>query len=393
MKKYQSVLCLILAFCLMAFPAAAMAEENTDTLVNWNIRIIVPEGAKAVLQGDEYYIYAQAEGAIPYVLVRTYRYDDPVAFLDDFTAYMQQQYPDLKVTADIARKTFGDKKCFETDYSYQVSGYEVRDRRIALTVGGTTYMFASKEVEELGMTIGTMLDDVVADCVFLSADDMGENAEFAPGYLYCQEDGMPKYWLDFTGTMEENLILHCYFRSSDPTFYESWYVLDLASAEATDQGVHIRQVRDQYGLDHSDWFRELTLQFYLDGVVMTVERDETTLAGGTEDNILDGTYVMLPVGVSVDSTEKTSHICPASDGPYQPEELGAWAQFYYFRNSGFFPPKAEITENDDGTFTIHLFEVTETDGIEHTATSAWYTVDGYGEGKNDITEEPISLMK
>ena len=126
---------------------------------------------------------------------------------------------------------------------------------------------------------------------------------------------------------------------------------------------------------------------------MTVERDEKTLAGGPEDNILTGTYLMRPVGVRADGSKKQSVLCPAEEGPYQPEELGMWAQFYYFRNTGFFPPEAEVIKNADGTFTVHLYEVLTTDGVEHTATSAWYTVDMYGEGKNDITEEKISLIQ
>ena len=102
---------------------------------------------------------------------------------------------------------------------------------------------------------------------------------------------------------------------------------------------------------------------------------------------------MKPVGVSVDRAEKQSSLRPAEDGPYQAEELGDWARIYYFRNTGFFPPESEITVNPDGSFTIHLYEIVDLDGVTHTATSAWYTVDAYGEGKNDITGESVSLMR
>ena len=393
MKKLLSLLCTVLVFCVTFSPVGRAEGKNEDTLLNWNIKVSVPEGTSAVLEGSEYYIYAQEEGSIPYVMLRTYQYDDAVAFLDDFTEYMQGQYPDLKVTADVARKTIGDRKCFEIDYSYRVSGYEVRDRRIAMVVDGTAYMFASKEIEELGMTIGTMLEDVVAGCEFLSDADTGQSSGLAAGYLYCQENGMPKYWLDFTGTVAENLVLHCWFRSGDPTFYESCFVFDLPTAEVSENGLKIRQVRDLQKVDHSDWFKELTLQFYLDAAVMTVERDEKTLAGGTEDNILTGTYVMTPVGVRGDVRAKQIHPCPAEDGPYQPEELSMWAQFYYFRNTGVFPTATEIVENSDGTFTLHLYEDEGSDGLVHTSISEWYTVDAYGEGKNDLTEEPISLIR
>ena len=392
MKKLISLQCTILVFCMMLSSVGRAEGKNVDTLSNWNIKVSVPEGTSAVLEGNEYYIYAQEEGSIPYVMLRTYQYDDAITFLDDFTEYMQGQYPDIKVTADVARKTIGDRKCFEIDYSYQVSGYEVRDRRIAMVVDGIAYMFASKEIEELGMTIGTMLDDVVADCEFLSVDDTEQSSRLAAGYLYCQENGMPKYWLDFTGAIEDNLVLHCWFNSGDQTFYESCFIFDLPTAEVSENGLKIRQVRDIHNVDHSDWFKELTLQFYLDAAVMKVERDEKTLAGGKEDNILTGTYVMVPVGVRGDAREKQSYLCPAEDGPYQPEELSLWARFYYFRNTGVFPTATEIVENSDGTFTLHLYENEDSDGLVHTSISEWYTVDSYGEGKNDITEEQISLM-
>ena len=395
MKKRGLAFCLILLLCLMPASVSFAAEENYDTLANWNLRIHVPDGTVAVLEGSEYYIYAQRAGEIPYVMVRTYRYDDAIALIDDFTAYMQKQYADLTVTADATKKTIGDKSCYEIDYSYTVSGYDVRDRRIVIVADGMAYMFASKEIDSLDRTIGSMLDDVVANCTFLSGTE--DNAEpesgLADGYLYSLANGMPKYWLDFTGTVEDNLVLHCYFRSSDPTFYESCFILDLSTAAVTENGLEIVRVYDRHHLDHSDWFSNLTLQFYLDGAVMTVERDEKTLAGGAEDNILTGTYLMKPVGVSIDKEEKRTSLRPAEDGPYQAEELGDWARIFYFRNTGFFPPETSVTENPDGSFTIHLYETVNQDGITHTATSAWYTVDAYGDGKNDITGETVSIMR
>ncbi len=241
---------------------------------------------------------------------------------------------------------------------------------------------------------------MLAFCVTLSAAGLAapapaaeQESGLADGYLYCQENGMPKYWLDFTGTITDNIVLHCYFRSSDPTFYESCFILDLASAEISENELTIHQVRDLYDFDHSAKFNSLKIGFYTDGAVMTVERDEKTLAGGPEDNILTGSYVMKPVRVGVDSIEKRSCLLPAEEGPYQAEELGTWAQIRYFGNTGFFPPEAEVIENPDGTFTVHLFEIVDLDGITHTATSAWYTVDAYGDGRNDITEEEISLMR
>ena len=389
----KTVFSLLLALCILfSLGFAAFAEDkNYDTLTNWNVRIDIPEGAKAVLKGDEYYLYAQQDGSIPYVMVKTYRSNDAVAFLDQLTAYMQEQYPDLKVTSDVVRKSFGEKKCFEIDYSYEVSGYEVRDRRVVTVLDGTAYLFTSKEIEELGMTVGSMLDDVVSNCEFVSDDDAAQGLGVSAGYLYCEENGMPRYWLDFTGTIDDNLVLHCWFRSDDPTYEESCYVLDLSSVEITESGLKIRQVRAlQDDDDPSERLGNLTLQFYLDAAVMLTERDGETSERAMEDKIPNGTYIMVPVGVAADSDGKHTYPRPLEDGPYQPNELGLWAKFYCLRTTGILLPKAEVTDHSDGTYTIQLVE-TDDDG--QADGSVRYTVDVYGEGKNDSTGEPVSLMR
>ena len=69
MKKLPVLLSFILFFSLILCPAAS-AQDNYDTLADWEIRIAVPdEAAAAVLQGNSYYIYAQQEGYIPYVML------------------------------------------------------------------------------------------------------------------------------------------------------------------------------------------------------------------------------------------------------------------------------------------------------------------------------------
>ena len=187
MKKALSVILAVILVLSMA-PLCFAAGENYDTLADWKIRIAVPDHTTAVLKGSEYYIYAQHEDSIPYVMLRPYRYDSEEVFLEDFTEYMRQQYADLKVTSEAAQKVIGNKRCREIDYTYTVSGYDVKDRRVAMTVDGLTYMFASKEIEANGMTIGSMLDDVVAGCEFLGPGAasvlVGENAqEFDRDYL------------------------------------------------------------------------------------------------------------------------------------------------------------------------------------------------------------------
>ena len=514
MKKLSVLLSLLLVFSLLLCPHASAAGDNYDTLADWDIRIAVPdEAAAAVLEGSSYYIYAQHEGYIPYVmLMATSRFASEEEFIDYLNESMASQYRNqsFRITSPAALKTVGDKLCYEVEYAYTISGYDAVDRRIFITVGDLTYMFVSKEVPSRGMTIGTMLEDVVADCVFLSEEAPGTEVVVTPpagveeesglfdAYLYCQDDGMPKYWLDLTGAILDKPVLHCYFRSGDPTFYESNFILDFDPAELEDNGgVYVSDISNARGIDVSDWFKWFSVELDGDSLILDIERDEKTLAGGPEDNIMTGVYRLEPSAatvsyeyytdegelkywlvsgeedtielhgnfysgdpetyeevyvldgatasrdddyatrytrifkngsdvsrwfqsvvlsrvqnsyfLSVEREEKTLagggdnvltgvyvfdpyvRFAPLEDGPFTQEELSVLAQRYYFRNSGFFPPEADVTANEDGSFTIHLFEIVDLDGTTHTATSAWYTVDPFGVGVDDITEEEVYL--
>ncbi len=502
MKRIAGILAALLLFSLLLTPLCAAAGDNFDTLADWDIKIAVPDGATAVLQGNEYYLYARRAGSIPYVLLRTYRYDSAERFVKDFTAALQKERADLTLTSELEPKAVGNKLCYEIDYSYSFSGHEITVRLLATTVGERTYMFLSKEVPALGLTVGTMLEDVIANCVFLGAEESAmdtlENAAaLYPCYLYCLENGMPKYWIDFSGVMAHDPVLHCFFRSGEPRFYEKCFVLDLDTAGHDGDWISFEKVTDMTGADVSDWFEGLTLRLEGELVTMEVRRDERTLAGGAEDNILSGVYEMRAAGVGgeyryhgpdgelkywldpggeelelhamfrsdsptpyealftldVDSAEPTGEytsrilkVCDAEgreisnwfesltlstvqksilmevrrdertlaggagdnilSGVYlfepcsyplpaasalTPAELGRWAQIYYFRHHGFYPPDAEVTKNRDGSFSIRLFETVVQDGAAHTATAAWYTVDRGGEGVDELTRFPVRL--
>ncbi|MBQ5412531.1 MAG: hypothetical protein IIU19_04025 [Oscillospiraceae bacterium] len=71
MKKTISVVCLMLALSMVLSVAVYAAGDNYDTLADWEIRIAVPDDTTAVLKGNEYYIYAQHEGSIPYVMLKS----------------------------------------------------------------------------------------------------------------------------------------------------------------------------------------------------------------------------------------------------------------------------------------------------------------------------------
>ena len=77
---------------------------------------------------------------------------------------------------------------------------------------------------------------------------------------------------------------------------------------------------------------------------------------------------------------------------YTPEELCKLAQNYYYTSNDFYPPNAEYKANQDGTYTIRLFEViADEGGTEHSATCCWYTVNVCGLGRDDILMEDIDI--
>ena len=167
-----------------------------------------------------------------------------------------------------------------------------------------------------------------------------------------------------------------------PEYHEEVFTVDPKTAKLDgDYTIRVGKLFNEKGLDVSGWFKSLTLTEVQGGVNMVVDRDERTLAGGPEDNILSGTYFFEP----------HSYLAPAHDGPFTPKELCRWAQIRYFAKTGFFPPEADFEKNDNGSYTIHLYEVVDTGGITHTATSAWYTVDEYGVGVDYIFGGEIRL--
>ena len=62
MKKLLTALSMVLVFAMLLSAAASAAGANSDTLVNWDIKITTPEDTTAVLKGNNYYIYPQTEG-------------------------------------------------------------------------------------------------------------------------------------------------------------------------------------------------------------------------------------------------------------------------------------------------------------------------------------------
>jgi len=297
-------------------------------------------------------------------------------------------------------------------------------------------------------------------------------APISGAYVYA-EDGMPKYWLDFTGSVADNVVLHCFFQTD--SWYETYYVLDFKASvpESHQDTYRIEAVWDAKGNDVSNWFKTVSLTIQEDCVRLYIERDDKTLAGGPSSTILTGLYEMTPAAAGVvyeaysdsklqtwvllskdyadlhfsdgtewhlkvensnEYTKKVFQISSADDtdiafesaaisyvqgmilltlkgageysGVYTLEpraflqrdteseaELKRMAQMHYKRISGFYPPEADVEDNGDGTYTVHLYEIVSNgDGTYHTATSAWYTVNASGAGVDDLFGSAVNLI-
>ena len=117
-------------------------------------------------------------------------------------------------------------------------------------------------------------------------------------YVY-EEDGMPKYWLDFTGSVADNVVLHCFFQTD--SWYETYYVLDFKASvpESHQDTYRIETVWDAKGNDISNWFKTVSLTIQESCVRLYIERDDKTLAGGPSSTILTGLYEMTPAKAGV----------------------------------------------------------------------------------------------
>lgn len=210
------------------------------------------------------------------------------------------------------------------------------------------------------------------------------------GYAFFENDGHIKYFID----TKDGFRLHCFFQSGSPEYEEKTYTLDISAANTSDAVLTISHITDEYGRDLSESFAHLSFTFYPDKVVMKVERKDELLAGGDSDNLLTGEYTLLPSQQSVAApAEEESVADEPVHAAYDSGELVAMARAYYEAQSGFFAPETECTENEDGSYTIHLYEIVENEkeNTWHTATSCWYTVDASGRGSDDITGAQITL--
>ena len=186
MKRTSILLAVVLALVLSSSPVFALAEDdfNYDTLADWDIRIDVPANTVATLSDDgNYYIYTQDYGSIPYVLVRAYTdFEDEDDFVNGyFTDYMAENYDDLEIVLGLQPIVVGNRDYYSIQYGYTVQGYDVTDIRFIKTIDDTTYMFASKEIEDLDMSVGDALQYVCENCIFLRDGEPIDESELGSG--------------------------------------------------------------------------------------------------------------------------------------------------------------------------------------------------------------------
>lgn len=107
-----------------------------------------------------------------------------------------------------------------------------------------------------------------------------------------------------------------------------------------------------------------------------------------------GVVTLMMVGVLCTGCTKLMDNEGKTDAlkPYQVSELIALSRWYYNQRNGYLPPEVEWQENEDGTFLIKLYELVKDDEcIGHIATSAIYTVDAYGKGKEELMLEDVEF--
>jgi hypothetical protein len=166
-------------------------DMEYDTLVDWDIKVPVPDGVMAIYSSDGYTLYPTGEESIPYVRVNSYGgYSSVDELVDDLIAVMEQDHDDLAILAGPEYITVEGREFCEIVFEYSVQGYTVQDTRAITQVGGRTYMFTAKEVSELDLYVGDLLEVVALDSIYLGEDDTtiidGEPQDLADNELVWQ---------------------------------------------------------------------------------------------------------------------------------------------------------------------------------------------------------------
>lgn len=138
------------------------------------------------------------------------------------------------------------------------------------------------------------------------------------GYAYYQANGDLKYSLD----TKAGLKMHCFFQEGSPEYIEEIYTIDLMTADKQDNVLTVHNVTDGSGNDISSQFKSLTYTFEEDQVIMNVQRDESTLAGGESSSVMSGEYVFKEASAKSGASASSGSSASAGSS-YNTDEPGA----------------------------------------------------------------------
>ena len=202
------------------------------------------------------------------------------------------------------------------------------------------------------------------------------------GYT-CMQGGNVLFWLESSGA-RLNLTLHCFFENGTERYERVWHI-DSEKAFFRGNELTVEDLFDRDGNSvWQDGYSALSFRFAEGMVLMHVVQAAEPPADAV-DLIPTGDYLFTRSGGSQSQT--------AGDGSeFDSDELILAAQDYYERHKGYRPPEGEAGYQGDGLWLIHLYEIVELDGMSHTATSSWYTVDDRGIG-TDFFGNPVDFSR
>ena len=160
--------------------------------------------------------------------------------------------------------------------------------------------------------------------------------------------------------------------------------------------VVIETVREGWNYDDTCiselWLRTGGIEWYGD--------TQVTLSADSRDGLIQLAYQLLeqlgagataPVPPVPDPAAAPA--APQASGTYTPDQLCQLALDYYERHSGYRPSIADYETQSDGRYLVHLYDFVEQGGMSHTATSAWYLVDAYAVGTDEIFGGYVDLTQ
>lgn len=359
MKHFKLAAALVLASILLATPVLAATGQDSDTLADWGITVQQPDHSTAILDGSDgcYYIYPDTPSSIPYVMLYVYDgFENEQTLVDEFlNDLMADKYSDIEILKDLSPVTIGDKDGYEIDYGYTVEGYNLLDRRILIEKNDRIYMFVSKEIEELDMTVGTLLEDTVATSVFTDDEDIELPKDDDSKYeqILTWEDALEHYdedeidgeFVQFPEHGFELFIPSEYEEAQLPAEYDQYGYIGYFTpdAEALTPAISV-QFMDKFGITDMQGYKDLLQQFNDSGIVDTGEV-HTILINGIEclTYELDMTNSIVIGTVMDGGVVEISYTFSEDEGGMDMEQLSACSLRMIEENDD----EQVILENDD----------------------------------------------